>query len=197
MTLLDFVCVAYIGVTGILRFHRLIILSVMNQLKTRIGNFTVTKEDNSSTSDLNKVNDATSPQHTRLLHIFKFIIGSPFIISIYVLFAIIHILIYIATGIGDYFTFHQQAYTSTSEMFVEDTYMFSPGGCAIGHKVLIVFLTYAAVYATIYAGFAVVSLCMKRDVYRSKLESILHLLNWVFFGVLYGVMSFIDVISNL
>ena len=190
---------AYIGVTGILRFHRLIILSVMNQLKTRIGNFTVSKEGNSSTStsDLNTVNDAASPQHTYLLHFFKFIISSPFIISIYVLVAIIHILIYIATGIGDYFTFHNQAYTSTSEMFVVDTYMFSPGGCAIGHNILVVFLTYAAVYATIYAGFAVVSLCMKRDVYRSKLESILHLLNWVFFGVLYGVTSFIDVISDL
>jgi len=133
-----------------------------------------------------------------LLKVLKFITSSYFVYLVYGVMFVIHLLIYLGIGIGDYFT--SGIYIGTEnkkQSFVVDTFIFSVGGCGTGTKNLTVFLTFLGVYLVVTISAGAVAAFMKRDLWKVKLEILLTSVNWVFFGLVYSIPSLRSEITTL
>ena len=139
-------------------------------------------------------------QNGKLMKFFKFLTSSYFVYLLYGIVFSIHLIIYLGIGIGDYFTFTTGGYDNLQnkkQAFVVDTFIFSTGGCGTGSRNQTIFLTFLGVYAAIGLLFAVVSMFMKRDLWKVKLEIVFTEVNWVIFALAYGIPSLRSEVTTL
>ena len=142
-----------------------------------------------------------SADNNKLFKLCKFLTSSLFIYLVYGIMFFIHLLIYIGIGVGDYFTFINGGYNNVVDKkqasFVIDTFVFSTQGCGTGSKNFYVLLTFLIFYTVLAVGFGFVALLMKRDLWKVKMEIALTSINWVFFGLAYGIPNLRSEITTL